>query len=154
MSLIQAYPLVRQLPISPDVTVDTPASSVPDNATLISTVSLSNLVKDTNLIGSQLGAGTFFVTSSVTVSGNPPSSSVIPALVVGFSYQGNTGTVNSSLQGVTAQGDSVVDGFNQTSSVQFDSDGQGVVSAKLSGGNYQSNQNWGYSITLQVYKVA
>jgi hypothetical protein len=137
------------------VTVQTPAASIPDGATLVAQISVSNFTQDKPaILATQFNAGTYFVISSVTVSGNPPSSSVIPALVVGYSYAGDSGTVPNSVAGVTSQGSEVVDGYNVTSSVEFDHDGQGVISAGVAGGSYQPNQNWGYAATISIYKVS
>jgi hypothetical protein len=83
----------------PTVTVSSPALPVPDKATLVSTVK-KTLDGDTNLLASQLGAGTFFIKCSL----EPHSSgTTLPGMNVEYSYATEAGTTTNTVTGKTSQ---------------------------------------------------
>jgi len=152
MSITNAYPQRFDLPISSQdsVAVKTPAYA--PSGELVSQITI-NLNQDRPaIIGTQFLAGDYLVRLSMSVNGNPPSDSKLPALTVSYSYNSDTGTADFTVEGLTSQGTDVVDGYNVTQSVRITHNGQGVISAGTFGGRY-SGDEWSYTATASVYKL-
>lgn len=151
MSLTQEYPQRYDAPdnTQPDVAVKIPADSPSGTLAAQSTINLSQ--DRPAILATQCLAGDYLVIMSITVDGNPPATSRVPALTVSYLYDGATGANSYSVEGVTCQGTDVVNGFNITQSVRFSHNGQGVISAGTFGGRYTGD--WSYDATASVYRV-
>lgn len=151
MSLTQEYPQKYEAPTNPQPGVQVAIPSDSPSGTLVSQITI-NLNQDRPaIIATQFVAGDYLVVLSMTVDGNPPSDSRLPALTVTYSYDSNTGTDDFTVEGVTSQGTDVVNGFNITQSVRFSHNGQGVISAGTFGGRYTGS--WTYTATASIYKL-
>jgi len=137
----------------PDQSVVTPAAS--PSGTLVSQRTLSNLSADqTAILAVQFPlGGEFLVISSVTVSGTPASSAVVPALLVSYSDTDpdGIGSVGYTSIGPASEGSGVVNDYNVTQSVSFTHDGLSAITAGVIGGNYTGE--WTYSVTISFYAL-
>jgi hypothetical protein len=151
MSLTQAYPQRYEAPDNPQpgVKVTIPADSPSGTLVAQSTINLNS--DRPAVLATQCLAGDYLVIMSLTVDGNPPADSRVPALTVWYPYNGASGGNSYSVEGVTCQGTDVVNGFNITQSVRFSHNGQGVISAGTFGGRYTGN--WSYDAAVSVYRV-
>jgi hypothetical protein len=150
LNLSYPHPLSGISPEALAVAVQTPA--VDPTGTLVSQKTVTALAQDAAITALQLAAGDYLVISSFTVTGNPPASAVVPALVVTYSFDVETGTSTYAVEGVTSQGTSVTSGYSVSQSVEFSTDGQGPVSVASKGGQYSSE--WTYYATVSIYKVS
>ena len=160
MTLTAEYPLPPK-PANPaynpqnNVTVQSPAVS--PSGVLVSQITLEGLTADQPaMIAPQCAAGDYLVILSLSVSGNPTASNRVPGLQVSFSSTSfNGGSEPLVLQGTTAQGSAVVDGWSTSQSLAFTHNGQGAaIIAGTIGGRYTANSEWSYSTTLSIYKTA
>lgn len=149
MSLTQEYPQRYSNNPQPGIAVKIPADSPSGTLAAQSTISLNQ--DRPAILATQCVAGDYLVIISITVVGNPPADSRVPALSVSYSHDGATGANSHSLEGVTCQGTDVVNGFNITQSVRFSHNGQGVISAGTFGGRYTGN--WTYDATASIYRA-
>ena len=158
MSLTKSYPLPRPIPITGQESVEVQDPAASPSGTLVAQLTLSNLIRDKPaIVATHFNSGNYLVISSVTVTGgNPPASSVIPALQVSYAYDGASGANSNTVAGINCQGSSVVDGFNITQSVSFSHNGEGVISAGTVGGQYtggtDSSPLWDYTATISIYR--
>jgi hypothetical protein len=162
MSITLQFPTLANTANSqPPLAVVTPAVS--PSGTLVSQRTMSNLSEDqTAVLAVQLQAGTYLVISSITVSGTPLASSIVPGLVVSYSDsdQFGNGTVPYTAVGAASLGSGVVDGYNITQSINdFTQDGLSAVTAGVLGGQYTrsfsaSIPNWSYSVTVSIYRLS
>ena len=150
MSLVNQYPQPRYVPVTSQDSVQVTSPAASPSGTLVSRVSPVSLNRDVALIGTQFGAGTYLVIMSMTVIGNPPSDSMVPALAVSYSYNGTNGTDPYTIEGTTSQGSAVVNGFTVSQSVSFSHNGQGAISVGTVGGRYTGN--WTYNVTASIYR--
>ena len=148
---LHEYPQRYEKPNNPQplVKVTTPADS--PAGTLVSNLIL-NLTKDkTAIVAVQFPSGQYLAIIEMTVHGNPPADSRLPALSVSYTYNGANGTDSYKVEGVTSQGSDVADEFNVTQSVRFTSNGQRAVIAGTTGGLYTGT--WSYDAEISIYRV-
>ena len=151
MSLTKQYPTTRPPVISSQDSVEVVNPAVSPSGTLASQVTLTNLSKDVPaFLGTQLGAGTYLVILSLSVSGNPASTDKLPGLQVSYCYS-EDGSNSNTVAGPTSQGSAVIEGFTASESVQFDHNGEGAIVAGTTGGVYLSE--WTYDATVSIYKL-
>ena len=151
MSLTNEYPQSRYTPVTSQDSLQVTSPAVSPSGLLVSRVSNINLNRDTALIATQFGAGTYLIIMLISVVGNPPADSIVPALSVSYSYNGANGTDPYNVEGTTSQGTSVVNGFTVSLSVSFAHNGQGVISVGTVGGRFTGN--WTYNVTASIYRA-
>jgi hypothetical protein len=124
------------------IVIDHPAKSIPENASLVSTVK-KTLDGDTNLLALQLGAGTFFIKCSLQ---SFSSRTTLPALHVSYSRATPEGTTTNTVTGKTYN---IKDSETVDSSVSFTSNGLGPVSVGLRG----HSGHGAYNTVVTIYKA-
>ena len=88
---------------------------------------------------------------SLSVNGNPAATDKsCSGLVVAYCYS-QSGPNGNTVAGTTSQGSDLINGFTTSESVEFEHNGEGVISAGTTGGVYRSE--WNYDAMISIYKI-
>jgi hypothetical protein len=111
-----------------------PAMATPSGAKLFASNIKPEITENVVLLSTFANAGTYFLTSSLTVNGNPPSNAVLPGLQVQFNISQNDGFGSiTGFGGGTTTLPPLSNGQVETASVQFNHIGGNIIALFLKG---------------------